>query len=145
MARGNKAHRDAFVSIPAEVKEMLRHLHPAIQHMPKIERVDGAGAEMRKAAYAIIREYHIAYHCREARTEHIQQMIGWYGHLQSAFEVACLMGTMKDGFKLQIAMRMERIEEGIMRWKNAQSAQRQESGTSTPSTGDGGQPASESG
>ena len=48
------------------------------------------------------------------------------------------MGTMKDGFKLQIAMRMERIEEGIMRWKNAQSAQRQEPGRSTPSAEDGG-------
>lgn len=52
MARGNKAKRDAFVSIPAEVKEMLRHLHPAIQHMPKPERMDGVGAEMRHAAYA---------------------------------------------------------------------------------------------
>jgi len=60
------------------------------------------------------------------RIEHIQQMVGWYGHLQAAFEVACLLGVLKDGFKLQIAMRMERIEEGIMKWKNAQSAQRQE-------------------
>ena len=126
MARGNKAQRDAFVSIPAEVKEMLRHLHPAIQHMPKPERMDGVGAEMRHAAYAILREYHIAYHCKDVRIEHIQQMVGWYGHLQAAFEVACLLGVLKDGFKLQIAMRMERIEEGIMKWKNAQSAQRQE-------------------
>ena len=126
MARGNKAQRDAFVSIPAEVKEMLRHLHPAIQHMPKTERIDGAGAEMRRAAYAIIREYHIAYHCKDVRTEHIRQMVGWYGQLQAAFEIACLLGVLKDCYKLSIAMRMERIEEGIMKWKNAQSAQRQE-------------------
>jgi hypothetical protein len=126
MARGNKANRDAFISIPAEVKELLRHLHPAIQHMPKIERMDGAGAEMRRAAYAIIREYHIAYFCPEVRQEHIRQMIGWYGHLQAALEICCLQGVMRDEFKLPIAMRMARIEEGVMKWKNSQSAQRQE-------------------
>ena len=146
MARGNKAHRDAYVSIPAEVKEMLRFLHPAIQHMPKIERIDGVGAELRRAAYAILREYHIAYYCREAKAEHIRQMVGWFGHLQAAFEVACQLGVLKDGFKLSIAMRMERIEEGVMKWKNSQSAQRQESGTRTPSDeGDGGQPARDKG
>lgn len=72
MARGNKAQRDAFVSIPAEVKEMLRHLHPAFQRMPFTERIDGAGAEMRRAAYAIIREYYVAYHCKGVRTELIR-------------------------------------------------------------------------
>lgn len=94
--------------------------------MPKTERIDGAGAEMRRAAYTIIREYHIAYHCKDVRTEHIRQMVGWYGQLQAAFEIACLLGVLEDRFKLSIAMRMERIEEGIMKWKNAQSAQRQE-------------------
>lgn len=145
MARGNKAKRDAFVSIPAEVKEMLRFLHPAIQNMPKIERVDGVGAEMRKAAYALLREYHIAYFCKEGKVEHIRKMVGWFGHLQAAFEVACMLGVLKDGFKLSIAMRMERIEEGVMKWKNAQSAQRQESGTGTPPGGGGGQPARDEG
>ena len=42
-------------------------------------------------------------------------------------------------------MRMERIQEGVMKWKNSQSAQRQEPGTGTPSAEDGGQPASDSG
>ena len=69
MARGNKAHRDAYISILAEVKEMMRHLHPALQKMNKTERIDGAGAEMRRAAYAIIREYYIAYHCPETRKQ----------------------------------------------------------------------------
>ena len=52
MARGNKAHRDAYISILAEVKEMMRHLHPALQKMNKTERIDGAGAEMRQKIYA---------------------------------------------------------------------------------------------
>ncbi len=117
------------------MKEMLRNLHPAIQRMPKIERIDGAGAEMRRAAYAVLREYHIAYFCKDkgAKTDHILQMIGWYGHLQAAFEIACLLGVLEDRFKLPIAMRMERIEEGIRKWNNAQSAQRQEHGHCTAS------------
>ena len=126
MARGNKASRDAFVSIPAEVKEMLRHLHPAVQHMPKCERYDGVGAELKRAAYAILRCYHTAYFCPALRMEKIGEMIGWYGHLQAALEIACQEGVMRDEFKLPIAMRMQRIEEGVMKWNNSQPAQRQE-------------------
>lgn len=131
MARGNKAHRDAYISILAEVKEMMRHLHPALQKMNKTERIDGSGSEMRRAAYAIIREYYMAYYCPETRKRHVEQLIGEYGVLVSAFEICCRQGTMEDGFKLPIAMRMERIEEGIKKWNNAMSAQRQERGQGT--------------
>lgn len=126
MSRGNRANRNAFISIPAEVKELLRHLHPAIQHMPKGERYDGIGAELKRAAYAILRCYHTAYFCPALRMEKIGEMVGWYGHLQAAFELSCLEGVMRDEFKLPIAMRMERIEEGTMKWNNSQPAQRQE-------------------
>lgn len=143
MARGNKARRDAFVDIPAEAKELLRQLHAALQRMPKIERMDGAGAEMKHAAYSILREYHMAYYCPEYKAEHIRQMIGWYGHLQAALEICCLEGAMPDRFKLPIAMRMERIEEGIMKWKNAQSAQRQAQAQCPPSPEDGARPVSD--
>ena len=105
---------------------MLRFLHPALQRMPKIDRIDGAGAEMRRAAYAILREYYIAYHCPEVRASHIRQMIGWYGHLVSALEICCQQGILRDEYKLPISERLERIEEGIMKWKNSSSAQRQE-------------------
>ena len=115
---------------------MLRFIHPALQRMPKIERIDGAGAEMKRAAYAIIREYYIAYYCPSRRAEHIGEMIGWYGHLQSALEICCQQGILRDEFKLPIAMRMERIEEGIMKWNNSQSAQRQERDQGTIDWGD---------
>ena len=46
-------------------------------------------------------------------------MIGWYGILVSAIEIGCLQGILKDQFKLNIAMRMERIEEGILKWHNS--------------------------
>lgn len=119
MARGNKAHRDAFVSIPAETKQMLRHVIPAVQRMPKIDRVDGAGGVMRRAAWGILFEYHIAYRCPSSRDEHIEQMIGHFGVFKEALEIACLQGILRDEFKLNIAMRLERIEEGIMKWYNA--------------------------
>lgn len=141
MARGNKANRDAFLSIEAEAKELLRHLHPALQRMNKIDRMDGAGAEMRRAAYAIIREFHIAYFCKDARDEHIRQMIGWYGHLQAALEISCQQGILAEGFKLPIAMRMERIEEGIRKWYNSRHTQRQARDQCTRPEADGGGPA----
>ena len=129
MARGNKAHRDAYVSIPAEAKEMLRYIIPAVQHMPKADRVDGVGAELKRAAFAIIREFHMAYYAVDpkVKADHVSQLVGWYGHLQAAVEIACLQGVLQDTYKLSIAMRMERIEEGILKWNNAQSALRQDS------------------
>lgn len=124
---GNKARRDAFIDILVETKEMLRYLHPALLRVQRDERREGAPAMMKKAAYAIISEYHIAHTVTdvESKTHHIEQMIGAYGVLQSAFEVSILQGLFPDGFKLPIAERMARIEEGIRKWYNAQSSQRQ--------------------
>lgn len=119
MSRGNKARRDAFISIPAETKQLLRHLIPAIQHMPKVDRIEGVGAEMKRAAWGILREYHMAYRCQESRIRHLEEMVGWYGVLVDALEIACLQGILADGFKLNIAMRLERIEEGIQKWHNS--------------------------
>jgi len=138
MARGNKANRDAFVSIPAEVKEMLRYVIPAVQQMPKIDRIDGAGAEMRKASFSIIREFYMAYYARtpEKKAEHVLEMFGWYGHFIAAFEVAIRQGILKDGFKLPIAMRLERIEEGVKKWSS--SIARTASGAGPVQPGDPG-------
>ena len=54
-SRGNKANRDKFFSILAESKYLLRKLIPAVQDMPRAERYDGIGAEMKKAAIGIVR------------------------------------------------------------------------------------------
>ena len=98
---------------------MLRYIIPAVQHMPKVDRIDGVGAEMRRASWGILREFYMAYHCPESRDRHIEEIIGWYGILVSAIEIGCLQGILKDQFKLNIAMRMERIEEGILKWHNS--------------------------
>ena len=46
--RGHKAHNDKD-SILADAKNLLYILHPAIQRMPKIERIEGAPVEMKRA------------------------------------------------------------------------------------------------
>lgn len=130
-SRGNKARRNDFISIIAETKELLRKLIPAIQRMPKIDRIEGAGAEMRRAAWDIIDHYHVAWYCEQDRLSEIERMIGAYGRLQAAFEIALLSGLMDAAFQLPIAERMEKIERGVLMWKNSQSAQRQERGNGT--------------
>ena len=46
--RGHKAHNDKD-SILADAKNLLYILHPAIQRMPKIDRIEGAPVEMKRA------------------------------------------------------------------------------------------------
>ena len=114
----NKAKKDKM-SILADAKELLRVLIPAVQHLPKIERIEGAPMEMKKAAFGLIDNFHIAHACPECREEYIRRMIGRYGVLQAAFELAILAGLFTDGERLGIAMAMERIEEGVGRWHKA--------------------------
>lgn len=48
-----KANKDKD-SILADTKELLKILIPAIQTMPKIERIDGAAIDMKRAAFDMI-------------------------------------------------------------------------------------------
>ena len=57
--RGNKAKNDKD-SILADAKNLLYILHPAIQRMPKIDRIEGAPVEMKRAVQNIIRHFAIA-------------------------------------------------------------------------------------
>lgn len=125
---GNKANRDAFIDIKVELTEFLMSLTSAIQRMPKIERIEGAGVQMKQAAWSMVRNYYMAWYCKENRQYYIEQMIGWYGQLQTSFEVAIRQGIIEDKFKLPLAMRMERMEAGVNKWYSSQSSQRQERG-----------------
>lgn len=140
MARSNKANRDAFVSIPAEVKEMLRHVIPAVQQMPKIDRIDGAGGEMKRAAFGIIEEFYMAWYAQDpkVKTDHLLAMSGKYGCFVAAFEIAVRQGILKDGFKLPIAMRLERIEEGVRKWRLSMSKSASGAGPVHPGDPGGG-------
>lgn len=124
--RGHKAHNDKD-SILADVKNLLHVLHPAIQRMPKIERVEGAPVEMKKAAQNIIRHFSIAKEYQEVRQERIREMFGEFGILLANFELCIVQGLLTDKDKLAIAIQLERIEEGVRKWRNAsRSLKRQE-------------------
>ena len=116
--RGNKAHNDKD-SILADTKNLLFILYPAIQRMPKIERIEGAPVEMKKAAQNIIRNFSVAKECQEVRQECIREMIGEFGILLANFELCIAQGLMTDSDKLRVAMQLERIEEGVRKWRNA--------------------------
>ena len=127
--RGHKAHNDKD-SILADAKNLLHILHPAIQRMPKIERIEGAPVEMKKAAQNIIRHFSIAKEYQEVRQERIREMFGEFGILLANFELCIVQGLLTDKYKLAIAIQLERIEEGVRKWRNAtRSLKRQEQQT----------------
>lgn len=127
--RGHKAHNDKD-SILADVKNLLHILYPAIQRMPKIERIEGTPVEMKKAAQNIIRHFSIAKECQEVRQERIREMFGEFGILLANFELCIVQGLLTDKDKLSIAMQLERIGEGVRKWRNAtRSLKRQEQQT----------------
>ena len=124
--RGNKAKNDKD-SILADAKNLLYILHPAIQRMPKIERIEGAPVEMKRAVQNIIRHFSIAKEYQEVRQEHIREMFGEFGILLANFELCIAQGLLTDSDKLRIAVQLERIEEGVRKWRNAsRSLKRQE-------------------
>lgn len=124
--RGHKAHNDKD-SILADAKNLLYILYPAIQRMPKIERIEGAPVEMKRAVQNIIRHFSIAKECQGVRQEHIREMIGEFGILLANFELCIAQGLLTDKDKLRIAVQLERIEEGVRKWRNAaRSLKRQE-------------------
>lgn len=113
--RGNKAKNDKD-SILADAKNLLKILFPVIQQMPKIERIEGAPQEMKRAVLNIIYHFSIAKESPEERLKHIKKMIGNFGILLATFELCLPLIT--DSKKLAIAEQLERIEEGIRKWRN---------------------------
>ena len=116
--RNNKAKKDKS-SILADAKNLLVVLHPALQHMPKIERIEGAPHEMKLAVYNLIRHFTAAMECHEVRLRYIHEMFGDFGVILASFELCIQFGFFTDSEKLRIAAQLERIEEGVRKWRNA--------------------------
>ena len=124
--RGNKAKNDED-SILADTKNLLFILRPAIQRMPKIDRIEGAPVDMKRAAQNIIRHFSIAKEFQEVRQDRIREMFGEFGVLLANFELCIAQGLLTDNDKMRIAVQLERIEEGVRKWRNAsRSLKRQE-------------------
>ena len=61
-SRSNRANNDKD-SILADAKNLLYILYPAVERMRKIDRIEGAPMEMKRAAVNIIRHFSIAKEC----------------------------------------------------------------------------------
>lgn len=134
----NKAKNDKG-SILVDVENLLDAFEPAFMLMPKIKRLHGAAVRMEDAAYDLIDHYSIAYSLTvdewEEKKREINKMIGAYGRMQSCFkrlmkididtqkisgpEAIGQMGMFSNHTKLVIAQCMERIEEGIIKWRRS--------------------------
>ena len=119
--RGNKAKKDKG-SILADAKNLLYVLYGCIQRMPKIERIEGAPVEMKRAAAGIVQSFTIAKECPEVRLQEIHKMFGYYGLLLAAFDLCIVQGLLVDKDKVTIAGLLERMSEGIKKWRNATRA-----------------------
>ena len=98
--RGNKAKKDKG-SIVADAKNLLCVLHPAIQNMPKIDRIEGAPSEMKRACYDLIRHFTVAMECPEVRLTYIHKMFADFGAILASFELCIQFGLFTDGDKLR--------------------------------------------
>lgn len=85
---------------------------------------------MKHACYDLIRHFTVAMECHEARLPYIHKMFADFGGILASFELAIQFGLFTDSDKLRIAIQLERIEEGIRKWRNAsrslKSQERQE-------------------
>lgn len=134
----NKARNDKG-SILVDVERLLDIYEPVFMRMPKIRRIHGAAVRMEEAAYDIIRNFSIAYEMAadeaEEKKRYVSHMIGDFGIMQSCFKrlMKVDLDTMKssnpnakgelglfsDKVKLAIAMCMESIEKGIIKWRSS--------------------------
>lgn len=140
----NKARNDKG-SILVDVEELLDVFEPAFMRMPKIRRIHGAAVRMEEACYDLIDYFTIAYELdnkeeAEEKKRCIAKMLGAYGRMQSCFkrlmkvdldtqkrsqeESKGEMCLFSDRTKLAIARCMERIEEGIIKWRKSIRASR---------------------
>lgn len=134
----NQANNDKS-SILVDVENLLDVYEPAFLRMPKTRRIHGAAVRMEEAAYDLIDFFSTAYDLPNGDEKRywVLRMVGAYGRMQSAFKRlmkvkvdtqvstttgesdASRMNLLSDSVKLEIAMYMERIEKGIIKWKNS--------------------------
>lgn len=134
----NKAINDKG-SILIDTERLLDYFEPAFMRMPKIRRIHGAAVRMEDAAYDIIHYFTVAYEMEADEAQEkkrlVSHMLGAYGRMQSCFkrlmkvdidtqksskeECKGEMCLFSDFTKLAIAQCMEKIEEGIIKWRKS--------------------------
>lgn len=122
-ARGNgaKNHRS---SILVEAKQLLKTMHYNLPNVDTMQRREGAWAAMRQAALNMIRQFCKARSNGEMRLMYIDEMVGEMGVIDAMFDELCQIGALTDKAKLQIAFHMDRMDRGIMLWRDANGGHR---------------------
>lgn len=117
-SRGNGAQNDKD-SILVEAKNLLKTLHFLAPDITTLQRREGAYHEMKQAALNLIRLFCKARSNPELRQMYIDDMIGEMGVIDAMFDECIQLGALTDKMKLKIARHMDRMDEGIKRWRNA--------------------------
>lgn len=115
---GNKA-KNAKESILVDAKALINIMQPAWRNMKRMERIDGVGGVFRKAVLQIIYHFSIARACPEARDENIRKMIGCYGLATAMFDLLRTTNSVTDVQLYLMSERLQRIEEGVIKWRNS--------------------------
>lgn len=117
-SRGNGAQNDKD-SILVEAKNLLKTLHFLAPNISVVQRREGAYHEMKMATLDLIKMFCKARSNPELRQMYIDDMIGDMGVTDAMFDECIQLGVLTDKMKLQIARHMDRMDEGIKRWRNA--------------------------
>ena len=136
---GNKA-KNSKESILCDVKELLKYFDRVTWHLTDARRAHGAVKRFEDAGYRIIHCCTIAMELRgedeQARKrEYVERILGSFGEMVAAFEILSDMRVMtqkrsdaesigaiflfSDTAKLEIARLLERIDEGVRKWRNS--------------------------
>lgn len=117
-SRGNSAqhHKD---SILVEVKQLLKTMHHNLPNVDTLQRREGAWAAMRQAALNMIRQFCEARSSESNRQTHIDDMIGEMGVIDAMFDELNDINALTDSAKIKIAYHMDRMDRGIMLWRDA--------------------------
>ena len=117
-ARGNQARRSKD-SILADTQNLLLVYQGIFNTFKKIDRIDGAAAEFKRAAWDIVKYFKMAKECPEIKTESIQKIFGCYGVMDVAIRTMDELGMLTDKQFFALAEKMSKIEEGVRKWKRS--------------------------
>ena len=126
-ARGNKARRSKD-SILADTQNLILIYQGIYKTFNKIDRIDGVAAEFKRAIWDIVRHFKIAKECPDVKVKNIQEIFGCYGIMDVALRTMDELNMLTDKQFFAIAEQMEKIEEGVRKWKRSLPASGSEEG-----------------
>ena len=121
-ARGGNKARKSKDSIYADAVNLLIVYEPIFKKFSKIDRIDGVARDFKQAVWGIIKAYKLARECPDTAYSCVQEIFKNYGILDAGIEVMDSLGLLTNSSFFAIADRLDRIEEGVRKWKRSLSA-----------------------